>query len=149
MLDALDLPKPEHFWFTAKNGKRIHSVIFFPPQLDRSKKYPLIVIPHGGPNTMDSDTFSTRWNSHLLTSPGYVLVQTNYTGSTGFGEKFADDIERDVLRGPALEDSRRGAGSDQALSVHRRDAAGRDRRQLRRLPDELVQRSHRISSAAW
>jgi dipeptidyl aminopeptidase/acylaminoacyl peptidase len=103
VLDALDLPKPEHFWFTAKNGKRIHNMIYFPPALDRSRKYPLLVMPHGGPNAMDSDNFSTRWNAHLLTSPGYVLVLTNYTGSTGFGEKFADDIERDVLRGPALE----------------------------------------------
>jgi dipeptidyl aminopeptidase/acylaminoacyl peptidase len=31
------------------------------------------------------------------------VLETNYTGSTGFGEKFADDIERDVLRGPAQE----------------------------------------------
>ena len=103
VLDALDLPKPEQFWFTAKNGKRIHNVVYFPPQLDRARKYPLLVVPHGGPNAMDGDNFSTRWNVHLLTSPGYVLVQTNYTGSTGFGEAFADDIERDVLRGPALE----------------------------------------------
>ena len=103
VLDALDLPKPEHFWFTAKNGKRIHNVFYFPPKLDRSRKYPLLVMPHGGPNSMDSDNFSTRWNAHLLTAPGYALVLTNYTGSTGFGEKFADDIERDVLRGPALE----------------------------------------------
>ena len=75
----------------------------FPPQLDRSKKYPLIVNPHGGPNTMSSDAFSVRWNYHLLTAPGYVLIATNYTGSTGFGEAFANDIERDVLRGPAQE----------------------------------------------
>ena len=102
-LDALELPKPEHFWFTAKNGKKIHNVIYFPPRLDRSRKYPLIVNPHGGPNSMDSDTFSTRWNTQLMTSPGYVLLQTNYTGSTGFGEAFADAIERDVLRGPAQE----------------------------------------------
>jgi dipeptidyl aminopeptidase/acylaminoacyl peptidase len=52
---------------------------------------------------MSKDAFSTRWNSHFLTAPGYVLLQTNYTGSTGFGEKFADEIERDVLRGPARE----------------------------------------------
>jgi dipeptidyl aminopeptidase/acylaminoacyl peptidase len=103
VLDALDMPKPEHFWFTAKNGKRIHNVIHLPPQLDRSRKYPLLVMPHGGPNSMDGDNFSVRWNAHLLTAPGYVLLLTNYTGSTGFGEKFADDIERDVLRGPALE----------------------------------------------
>jgi len=102
-LGQLDLPPPEHFSFTAKNGKRIHSVIVFPPQLDRSKKYPLIVNPHGGPQTMSGDAFSVRWNYHLLTAPGYVLIATNYTGSTGFGEAFANDVERDVLRGPAQE----------------------------------------------
>lgn len=102
-LAELDMPAPEHFWFTAKNGKKIHSVIQFPPKLDRSKKYPIVVFPHGGPNSMTGDSFSTRWNNHLLTSPGYVMIMTNYTGSTGFGEQFADDIERDVLRGPAIE----------------------------------------------
>lgn len=102
-LDQLDMTPPEHFWFTAKNGKRIHSIIFFPPGLDRARKYPIVIFPHGGPNSMSKDSFSTRWSSQYLTTPGYVLLETNYTGSTGFGEKFADDIERDVLRGPARE----------------------------------------------
>lgn len=102
-LAQLLLPSPEHFWFTAKNGKKIHSIIVPPPVVERGKTYPVIAFPHGGPNAMSADGFSTRWNYHLLTSPGYYLVMTNYTGSTGFGEKFADDIERDVLRGPALE----------------------------------------------
>lgn len=102
-LAQLDMPTPFHFWFTAKNGKRIHSILVPPPGLDSSKKYPILVFPHGGPNAMSADAFSTRWNYHLLTSPGYALLMTNYTGSTGFGEAFADDIERDVLRGPARE----------------------------------------------
>jgi dipeptidyl aminopeptidase/acylaminoacyl peptidase len=102
-LAELQLPAPEHFWFTAKNGKRIHSVLVPPPSIEAGKKYPILVNPHGGPNSMSADAFSLRWNYHLLTSPGYYLLMTNYTGSTGFGEKFTDDIERDVLRGPALE----------------------------------------------
>lgn len=102
-LDQLDMNPPEHFWFTAKNGRKIHNLILFPPGFDKTKKYPIVVFPHGGPNSMSKDSFSTRWNMQLLVSPGYVLLQTNYTGSTGFGEKFADDIERDVLRGPARE----------------------------------------------
>jgi len=97
------LPHPEHFWFKAKNGKKVHSLIVPPPKVEAGKKYPIVVFPHGGPNSMSADGFTTRWNYHLLTSPGYYLIMTNYTGSTGFGEKFADDIERDVLRGPALE----------------------------------------------
>ena len=99
----VDWEAPVHFWFTAKNGKKIHNVLVKPPAFDASKKYPLLVFPHGGPNSMSKDAFSTRWNNHLLASQGYVLLQTNYTGSTGFGEKFADDIERDVLRGPVNE----------------------------------------------
>lgn len=102
-LAQLDTPDATHFWFTAKNGKKIHNLLIVPPGLDRSKKYPLVIFPHGGPNSMSKDAFSTRWNSHLLASPGFVILQTNYTGSTGFGEKFADDVERDVLRGPAEE----------------------------------------------
>lgn len=99
----IDWEPPTHFWFTAKNGKKIHSILTRPPAFDPTKKYPLVVFPHGGPNAMSKDAFSTRWNFHLLTSQGYVLLQSNYTGSTGFGEKFADDIERDVLRGPVNE----------------------------------------------
>ena len=99
----IDAPAPIHFWFVARNGKRIHSIMDLPPKFDPGKKYPLVVFPHGGPNSMSKDSFSTRWNSYLLTSPGYVLLRTDYTGSTGFGETFANDIERDVLRGPAQE----------------------------------------------
>ncbi len=102
-LAQLLLPKPEHFWFAAKNGKQIHSIILPPPVVEPGRKYPILAFPHGGPNSMSADSFSTRWNMHLLASPGYYVIMTNYTGSTGFGEKFADDIERDVLRGPALE----------------------------------------------
>ena len=102
-LAQLYLPQPESFWFTAKNGKKIHSVIVPPPVVEPGKKYPIVVFPHGGPNSMSDDAFTTRWNFHLLTSPGFYLLMTNYTGSTGFGEKFTDDIERDVLRGPAQE----------------------------------------------
>jgi dipeptidyl aminopeptidase/acylaminoacyl peptidase len=100
---AIDWQPPIHFWFTAKSGKRIHSLIVLPPAFDKSKKYPLIVFPHGGPHNMSKDQFFVRWNYHLLTSPGYVLLMPNYTGSTGFGEEFAAAIHRDVLRGPASE----------------------------------------------
>ncbi len=44
--------------------------------------YPLVVLLHGGPAGSFKDNFSYRWNYHLLASPGYVLVLTDYTGST-------------------------------------------------------------------
>ena len=100
---GIDWQPPRHVWFTAKNGKRIHSVMVLPPAFDPDKKYPLVLFPHGGPHNMSKDQFFVRWNFHLLTSPGYVLLMTNYTGSTGFGEEFAAAIHKDVLRGPAAE----------------------------------------------
>jgi dipeptidyl aminopeptidase/acylaminoacyl peptidase len=99
----LDLPPLESFWFTSSAGKRIHSFVVRPPGFDPAKKYPLFVMIHGGPNSMWRDQFFIRWNYHLLAAPGYVLLLTNYSGSTGFGEQFARSIQGDPLKGPATE----------------------------------------------
>jgi dipeptidyl aminopeptidase/acylaminoacyl peptidase len=99
----LDWQPPRHVWFTAKSGARVHSLLVLPPGFDESKKYPLLVFPHGGPHNMTKDQFFVRWNYHLLASPGYAVLMPNYTGSTGFGEKFAEAIHHDILRGPASE----------------------------------------------
>ena len=93
----------ENFWFTSSRGKRIHSFIVRPPGFDAAKKYPLFVVIHGGPHGMWRDQFFVRWNYHLLAAPGYVLLLTNYSGSTGFGEEFARSIQGDPLKGPADE----------------------------------------------
>ena len=99
----IDWEAPQHFWFTSSRGKRIHNFIVTPPSFDPAKKYPLFVLMHGGPANMWRDQISLRWNYHLLAKPGYVMLMTNYTGSTGFGEKFAQDIQGDPLKGPAQE----------------------------------------------
>lgn len=99
----LDLAPVEHFWFDSKRGARIHNMIVRPPGFDPAKKYPLLVLMHGGPHSMWRDTFFLRWNYHLLAAPGYVVLLTNYTGSTGFGADFSRAIQGDPLEGPALE----------------------------------------------
>ena len=102
-LKPLDLPPLQHFWFTSSTGRRVHSMLLVPPQFDASRKYPLFNVLHGGPHNMWRDQWVLRWNYHLLTAPGYVVLLTNYGGSTGFGEVFAQAIQRDPLRGPAIE----------------------------------------------
>lgn len=100
---AIDWQPLRHFTFTSKRGKAIHSLLALPPAFDPSKKYPLFVLMHGGPHGMWRDQFHVRWNYHLLASPGYVVLLTNYTGSTGFGERFSQEIHLDPLAGPADE----------------------------------------------
>ncbi|HEY0156553.1 MAG TPA: S9 family peptidase [Thermoanaerobaculia bacterium] len=99
----IDWAPPEHFWFTSKRGRKIHNMIVKPANFDPSKKYPLFLLIHGGAHNMWTDSITLRWNYHLLAKPGYVMLLTNYTGSTGFGEEFAQLIQGDPLRGPAEE----------------------------------------------
>jgi dipeptidyl aminopeptidase/acylaminoacyl peptidase len=98
----IDWAPLRHFWFESR-GKRIHNMLALPPAFDESRKYPLLVLMHGGPASMWRDSISLRWNYHLLAAPGYVVLLTDYTGSTGYGEAFAEGIERDPLAGPGRE----------------------------------------------
>ncbi|NDQ56745.1 MAG: S9 family peptidase [Acidipila sp.] len=94
-LAQLDLPAAEHFWFDASDKTKIHAMLVRPPAFDAAKKYPLLLIAHGGPQTMWHDGWSYRWNPEVLASPGYVVLLINRRGSTGFGQKFTDEIQDD------------------------------------------------------
>jgi dipeptidyl aminopeptidase/acylaminoacyl peptidase len=102
-LRKLDLNAVEEMWTISSRGKRIHSWIVKPAGFDANKKYPLFVLIHGGPAGAWKDNWGYRWNYHLLAAPGYVLVLTDFTGSTGYGEKFSQDIQYDPFKGPADE----------------------------------------------
>ncbi len=94
----LDLAPAEAFWTRSSRGRMVQSFLIKPPGFDSNKKYPLFVVIHGGPHTMWRDEWVLRWNYHMLASPGYVVLLTNYSGSTGFGEEFSRHIQGDPLR---------------------------------------------------
>ncbi|HEY3785437.1 MAG TPA: S9 family peptidase [Steroidobacteraceae bacterium] len=97
---AIDWRPPEHFTFTSSHGRELHSMLVLPPAFDATRKYPLLVLIHGGAASSNPDQIGLRWNYHLLGAPGYVVLMTDYTGSTGYGEKFAQAIKLDPLRTP-------------------------------------------------
>jgi dipeptidyl aminopeptidase/acylaminoacyl peptidase len=99
----IDWQPVQEFTFRSKRGRQIHNLVAFPPGFDPTRKYPLFVMIHGGPHTMIKDLFFVRWNYHLLAAPGYIVLLPNYSGSTGFGEAFAQKIQGDPLAGPADE----------------------------------------------
>jgi dipeptidyl aminopeptidase/acylaminoacyl peptidase len=98
---SIDWRPLRDFWFNGRDGRRIHSFMALPPNFDETKKYPLVVLMHGGFASSWRDAISYRWNYHLLAHPGFVVVATDYRGSTGYGEKFSLDILGDPLKGPA------------------------------------------------
>jgi dipeptidyl aminopeptidase/acylaminoacyl peptidase len=107
---ALDWQPLREFWFTNGKGRKSHAFMALPPGFDESKKYPVLVLIHGGHASMWRDAISVRWNYHLLASPGFVLVAPEYRGSVGHGIDFTLDILGDPLRGPA-EDIALGLGA--------------------------------------
>lgn len=100
---SIEWQAPREFWFQSKKGRNIHNMLVLPPTFDATKKYPLVVFIHGGPHTMTRDEFHQRWNYNLMAAPGYAILMTNYTGSTGFGEEFAQMIQNDPLATPGAE----------------------------------------------
>jgi dipeptidyl aminopeptidase/acylaminoacyl peptidase len=95
ILAALDLPAVEQFTFKASDGREVHGMLLRPPSFDAAKKYPLVMLAHGGPQTMFSDAWGYRWNPQMFASPGYVVLMINRRGSTGFGQAFTDEIQDD------------------------------------------------------
>lgn len=107
LLAKLDMNAAEHFWFEGAEGTKIHGMMVRPPGFDASKKYPLLYLMHGGPETMVGDNWGYRWNPQVMAAPGYVVVWVNRRGSTGFGQKFTDEVVAD-WGGRAYQDLMKG-----------------------------------------
>ncbi len=87
--------KIEQRWVTAKDGKKIHVWLIFPPDFDPNKKYPMITYCQGGPQSMISQRFHYRWNFYLMASHGYIVMAPNRRGVPGFGQDWNDAISKD------------------------------------------------------
>ncbi len=91
VLYGKQLAQTEEVWYTSKDGLRIQGWIVKPPDFDASKKYPLVLEIHGGPQAMYNVGFSFARQDHAAN--GYVVLYTNPRGSTGYGEKFTNEIK--------------------------------------------------------
>jgi len=95
LLSQLDLPAGEPFWFAGAGGAQVQGMLLRPPNFDPSKKYPTILLIHGGPQGEWDDDWGYRWNPQVMAAPGYVVVMINPRGSFGYGQKFTAEISRD------------------------------------------------------
>jgi dipeptidyl aminopeptidase/acylaminoacyl peptidase len=95
LLAGLEMNAPETFWFEGAEKTKVQAMMIRPPNFDASKKYPLLVLLHGGPQTMWSNAWGYRWNAQVFSAAGYVTLMINRRGSTGYGQKFTDEIAND------------------------------------------------------
>ncbi|QIG79176.1 alpha/beta hydrolase family protein [Stakelama tenebrarum] len=72
--------------YEARDGVEISAVLTLPR--GKSSDLPLIVLPHGGPAARDYERWD--WWTQFLADRGYAVIQPNYRGSTGFGQRFED-----------------------------------------------------------
>ncbi len=75
----------------AKNPVKFWCYVFIPQKLDRAKKYPLLILPHGGVHA-DFTTYHTHIVRELM-AQGYIVAAPEYRGSTGYGRAFYEQID--------------------------------------------------------
>jgi dipeptidyl aminopeptidase/acylaminoacyl peptidase len=86
---------PESRTAAGAAGAKVQYWLLKPPNFDATKKYPVVFLIHGGPQGAWEDAWSTRWNPALWAAQGWVIAMPNPRGSTGFGQKFVDEISSD------------------------------------------------------
>src|SRR5260370_3683651 len=68
ILAALKMNSPETFWFDSADGTKVQAMLIRPPQFDATRKYPLLVLLHGGPQTVSANAWRYRWNAQVFSA---------------------------------------------------------------------------------
>ncbi|MDQ3279820.1 MAG: S9 family peptidase [Acidobacteriota bacterium] len=95
LLGQLAMASSEDLWWTGADGARVQGHLIKPANFDPAKKYPAIVLIHGGPQGAWTDAWSYRWNPQPFAARGYVILMPNPRGSSGFGQQFVEQISGD------------------------------------------------------
>jgi dipeptidyl aminopeptidase/acylaminoacyl peptidase len=94
-LATFALKPAESVMFAGAGGTPIQAWVVKPNGFKPGVKYPLLYLVHGGPQNAWNDAWTYRWNAQVFASAGYVVFMPNPRGSTGFGQRFTDEISND------------------------------------------------------
>jgi dipeptidyl aminopeptidase/acylaminoacyl peptidase len=95
--------KVDNRTFKGADDKDVQMWVFYPPEFDAAKKWPLVQMVHGGPHNAITSDFSFRWNPQLWAAQGWVVAVVNFHGSSGFGQAFTDSITGDLGTKPMTD----------------------------------------------
>jgi dipeptidyl aminopeptidase/acylaminoacyl peptidase len=94
-LAPFNLKSAEEVTWTGGAGAKVAGWIVKPANFNPRRKYPLVVLIHGGPQGAWNDNWGYRWNPQIWANNGYVVFMPNPRGSTGYGQQFVADISGD------------------------------------------------------
>jgi len=94
-ISAFKLQAPEEVTWTGGAGAKVAGWIVKPANFNPRRKYPLVVLIHGGPQGAWNDNWGFRWNPQIYAGDGYVAFLPNPRGSTGYGQQFLAEISGD------------------------------------------------------
>ena len=104
-LAMLDPVNYQQFNFAGANGDQVYGQIVKPQ--GATGKLPVLLLVHGGPQGTFNNNWSYRWNPAVMAAQGYAVVSIDFHGSTGYGQKFTDSINKNWGGWP-LEDLQKG-----------------------------------------
>jgi len=94
-LKAFHLQPVEDVQWKGAMNATVHGFLLKPSRFDPSKKYPLLVLIHGGPQGAWDDSWGYRWNPQVFANRGYVVFMPNPRGSSGYGQQFLNEVSGD------------------------------------------------------
>jgi len=89
-LARIDLGPVRSVKWTSKEGIALEGIATFPAGYQDGRRYPFLVLPHGGPES--NDHLVLDFFSRVIAGLGYVVLQPQYRGSTGYGSEFLQAI---------------------------------------------------------
>lgn len=95
ILSKVKLGKVEPNYVSTNDGKQMLVWVIYPPEFDKTKKYPALLYCQGGPQSAVSQFFSYRWNFQVMASHDYIIVAPNRRGLPSFGQEWNDQIAGD------------------------------------------------------
>ncbi|MCR4965342.1 MAG: S9 family peptidase [Bacteroidales bacterium] len=108
ILSQVRMGKVEEHWITTVDGKKMLTWLIYPYNYDSTKVYPALLYCEGGPQSMVSQFWSTRWNFMVMSGGGYFIIAPNRRGTIGFGTEWTEEISGDY-GGLCMQDYMRAA----------------------------------------
>ncbi|CAF0825329.1 unnamed protein product [Adineta steineri] len=101
-----NLPKGKSYrWINKDDKMEIEGILLYPPDKFEEKNLPLFVLIHGGPYEADTNSFRLDWYycAAMMATEGWLVLQPNYRGSTGYGDEFLRSIRYQIVSRPAKD----------------------------------------------